>query len=297
MLSLFVAAQHDTQRSLAFLQGYPDWKTFQNRMLGPYLVWAASKVTGLTFAQCHLFFVLGFLYLSNLLSFRLLGRVIQNIHAVYALTLLNAAALVAVNHGEHYDFDLIDFNTMFVFAYAVFFEMPLWGLALLFGVELLNRESAEFIALWMVLDGLISIGRKHERSDWIKVITGAVLLVAGAAWTQFIRDRLFKGDRGEEHIQRVLGQHIQVLQNLHDILLPSVTADTLMILLVILYVRFARCAFVSLTLTIKVGFLLAAFVSSLFLFAVISEIRVWFEIVPFMVLMYAIPLRLAKGYR
>jgi len=285
----------------SLLNGDPGTKVWQSRILGPYLVLTATKITGLPFAKCHWIFAVGMLFFSNLIPFLIFRRLIENIHAVYALVLLNAAGLVAVHpFNVLFDFDLIDFNTMFLFAYAVFFGMPLWGFILLFIVELLNREAAQLMALWLIIDGLVSFGLGGKRLNILKAGIGVALLASGIAWTQFIRSYLIRVENHERdsnvtHLS--LGEAVMLKKNFEDLMLPSLMLYSLLIILVYLYVRFARYKFVSWEQALKVGLLLMAFLTALALFAIMSETRDWYEVIPFMVFMYMIPLGLAKGYK
>jgi len=299
VMGIFLSETVLSDSSLGVIRGEPGMEVFQNRIAGPFLVLGASKLTGLSFVVCHTLFDVGMIFLSNLIPFVLFRRVIADNLAVYALVLLNAAGFVAVHMNDRiWDFDVIDFNTMFLFAYAVFFDFPLWGLILLFLVELMNREVAGFIALWMVIDGSLSLLQKIDRSALIKMGAGGVMIVAGSIWTKFIREYLMKTVPQDTHPNRMFhGENFQIEKNLHELMRPSYMIYTLSGLLIILFVRYASYKPIPLLHAVKVGLLLAAFFVFLFIFAVMSETRVWIELVPFMVIMYMIPLGLARGYQ
>jgi len=287
--------------SLNITTGHPEWKTFENRIAGPFLCRAVSHFSGLTYPNCHAVFMAGMLLLSNAIPLLILPRLFANPRDVFLFLLLNAMLIVAIQHcGFMYDWDLIDLSTMFLFAYAVFAGSPVWALTLLFVVELANRESALFIPLWIVIDAVVSMTRRFERRALAKAGLGVVLIAIGSMWTAFLRGRLLLADPHDERVRQVvMGQHLQIRQNLYDLAHPfapdgfdssrGLAAYVLLATFGLLFVFFARCPVVPRTQVVKVGVLLLAMMMSLFLFGLLMESRVWFELVPFMLFLYFMP--------
>ena len=293
--------------SLNIATGHPEWKTFQNRIAGPFLVHEASHFSGLTYANCHATFVAGMLLLSNAIPLFVLSRLFADRRDVFLFLLLNAVLIVAIQHrGFLYDWDLIDLCTMFLFAYAVFAGSPVWMLALLFVVELENRESASFIPLWIVIDALVSLTKRLERRALANAGIGFGLLAIGSVWTSFLRERLLQADPHDERVRQVvMGEHLQIRQNLYDLAHPfapdgfdssrGLAAYLIPAMLCLLFVFFARCPVVPRVQAVKVGILLLAMVMSLFLFGLLTESRVWLDLVPFMLFLYFIPWVRTRG--
>ena len=144
------------ETTAALLAGHPYWKAYQNRLLGPVVVSTTARWTGLPTANVYQGFCFVTLCVANALAGSLLRRPGGPPGSAWGYGIAYAGLFVAFQDSLWlYLWDYVDLATLLLFAWAVVVgEWSLWLFALLFVVELANRESAEFIALWLVLDSL-----------------------------------------------------------------------------------------------------------------------------------------------
>ena len=264
--------------------GRPYWKAYQNRLLGPLAVTWTARATGLPVAGVYQGFCLALLCAANALAGWLFRRAPGG---PWGYAAAYAGLFVAWQDPEwSYLWDYVDLVTTLLFAWGVVVGgWSRWRFAALFTLELANRESAQFIALWLVLDGLLPNDRR--RPDARRVLLGLALGVAGTLWTHWVRNALCLGETGvvprAEITESADGQFFMGRVTL-DLLrdpwpLPALTlAAGLSALGWLLWRAWgtlgARRAW-------KVAALLAAMVAANAFFAFIYELRVWQAFLPF----------------
>ena len=283
--------------SWGVVTGHPEWTHYQNRIAGPFLVLGLSKLTGLSYALCHKAFVFLVVYLANLTAFVLLSRILRNRHAVYTFVLLTAASYAGVQKfGFNQDWDVIDFITMFIFAYGAFFGMSLAGLITLFFAQLLNKESAAFIALWIVIDALFPLGQIFSPRALGRIALGIGLFAVGSGWTHFIREKLILAKPDESRFFLYHGEQIMIYKNVYDFFHPGFTAWMMEAILVALVVRYVWYKGLASLHVQKMCLFLFCYIASIFVLGMFTETRDWFELVPFMIFLYLLPLGLARRH-
>lgn len=186
------------------LAGTPHWRVFQSRQLGPRLVQAVNVAVG-DFERAHVACTVALLSAAGYLVFRSVSR--RTGDAAKALASLLAFELLTVfclGKDWLYIWDFSGALLFVVFNDLVARERRPPAFALLFAVAIFNRESALFIAAWMVLDPLCryaldrGAGRAARPLDWPMAATGAALLVAGSALVEALRAAFFVREVGPQ---------------------------------------------------------------------------------------------------
>ena len=282
--------QSHLDTAIGNLTGHPDWKAFQNRILGPALVVGLSKVSHLPFGVCYKVFCFAMLCVTNSVCYLLCYKQAGRVDTAWAYTVAYAAMFVFFqDNNALYLWDYVDFTTMMVFAWMVMFgEYALWQIAALYLVELLNRESAQFIALWIVLDSVQFTKPAASRIgctiNFPRLCTGVALGVLGYAWTIFIRNKLCVQQTriGELDRSGAMGGQFFTLfhtferMNDSSSLTPLVVLALLVGLLFFVWRGWAPLG----PRAWKVVALTGAMVTANLCFAIVLEMRVWFVVLP-----------------
>lgn len=213
------------QISQSVLDGTPYWRAYQNRLLGPAIIAALDAVTRDYGVALQLFNFLGLLA-QNLLLFALARAADAGRAAALLFCCLWSLAFLGLQDYYFYPWDILDILILTFFAFSLVNERWLAWSVLLYPVALLNRESALFLPLGLVLLLLARISvegfRRGGRYYALRFTAGVAAILAGAAYTKFIRDVLFVttgGDTDPEH--RVLGNHVYFGPNLHQLLVDN----------------------------------------------------------------------------
>jgi len=277
--------------ALGVLSGHPHWKTYQSRLLGPVTVAVLSHFSHQSFSFCYQITCFILLIVANSICFFVFRRAGGRPDLAWAYTFAYASLFAALqDRAWLYLWDYIDLLTLMLFAYAVFTRAPLWKFVVIFFIELLNREAANFIALWIIIDSVnfkfSSLARsKRLNLHWRQAVTGFLLIVVGVTWTNFIRDRLFV----HQALTLLPGSHMigdefwELPHTLHaikhaprfDALVPIIVVSVIIFSLIRAWEKMGEQAW-------KICLLLCGMVTSIFMFAIVTETRVWFEVLPFL---------------
>ena len=203
------------------LDGRPHWRAYQNRLLGPWLVLGLSKVGISHRTALIVFSALAFL-VHNFLLAHFLRRLGQSPLATTLWVLFFCTAFLLLQHRWFYTWDSIDLILFTCVFYAVYFGAPDRVFLILFSIGLMNRESALFIALFLVLDGASLLWQKSGEAKGkaaARLILGVVLLILGGAATKLARDFLFVERQwgGADLDHALLGNHLRFADNVRDI--------------------------------------------------------------------------------
>ena len=124
-------------------------------MLGPYII-KALTFGSLDYVQAHILFQIVTVAIAAFLCWRL-GRKYGggDQSALLALTLFVMCFALLLSPPCLYSWDFID-----IIVFILFIDFVLSGKSLrwfigLFAIAILNRDSAVFIALWLILDPLV----------------------------------------------------------------------------------------------------------------------------------------------
>ena len=160
--------------SLSVTTGHPLWKLFQSRVLGPYIIKVLSFGSLDYYGTAYVCFQIVTVAIAGFLSWRL-GRKYGSgdQSAMLGLTLFVTCFALLLSPPLLYSWDFIDIIVFLVFVDFVLSDVSLpWFLGL-FAIAIWNRDSAVFIALWLIFDPLVRFYyqrqrklRKHTSLDW-----------------------------------------------------------------------------------------------------------------------------------
>ena len=172
------------------LTGHPDWRAVQSRLLAPlilvrlmgWLPWPLPVFTAL------------FLALANAIFYRVARGMLDARGALGALAVsifLWLMLFCKISQG----WDLIEMSVLPLF-WGLMAQgrraMPDVRLLILYGVQLLNRESALFIALAVMLAGGLTVVWRQDRArGWRSLGAGGAMLAVGVALIEILRKSLF----------------------------------------------------------------------------------------------------------
>ncbi len=280
------------------VMGKPHWRAYQNRLLGPCLVQLVSQVTGWTFQRTFSLFVNATVALANFISFYAVLDLTKNrrISLKYAFYYSLFFLALQDNHWL-YLWDLINLSLFFMFAYGIFKNWKMRFFAYLFVVCLLNREDALFVALWLVIDAF-TYNRKLLKDfkaecsiiNRSQLFIGIFLIVVGIVYTKFIRDLLFVESSlngiGLDLRHAAIGEHITFFTNIAYLFnfwqqnnLNIIPAYICIVLTIYLCIKLRHDEFLK-----KIGWLFACMSISIFAFGRIGETRVFFMLIPFIMI-------------
>jgi len=149
-------------------------KAYRSRLLGPALQVGLEQAG---FSR-HYAFILGLTLLLVLLnaSFIPLRRAAGALPALLFFMTFSAIWPMFVSPDFFYLWDLIDLWVFVIFAFIVMGYLPERGLLLLFPVALLNRESAAFIGLWLVILAVLDVRGRRRRFIWGGAMIGVTII-------------------------------------------------------------------------------------------------------------------------
>jgi hypothetical protein len=291
-------AQQILQASYNVAIGHAEWRVYQSRILGPYLILAISKTLHMTYGVAREIFVPSFLLASNLMIFRLLASWFRDRWFALQLCFWHVALFLALQSSHFlYDWDVFDQLFFFLFAFGILTRRRTGWFVALFALELLNREAADLFALYICLRAFTDfwVERKEVGKLIAKVALGVALLSMSGAVTHWLRETLHKQPAAEiGRRQIVLGEHWQLTLNIHEMLPPYSRHTTVFatlapqILIVAIFVLLYRARKVLWLPTIESALMVFLIFLSLCLFAVLTETRVLASLSPFLML-FAVP--------
>jgi hypothetical protein len=279
------------------LAGTPHWRVFQSRQLGPRLVQAATLVLG-DFERAHVLCTVGLLSAAGYLVFRsVLRRTGDDARALVSLLSFALLTVFCLSRPWLYIWDFSGALLFVVFNDLVARERRPGAFALLFAVAIFNRESALFLAAWMVLDPLCRYavdrlaGRSPAPLDLRMMAAGAALLAAGGALVELLRDKLLVREIGPQIVGGPVpgagpryhymwpDNALALKRVLHAPLDPSL--DVLVLLFCVGLLAFcARLAQRDPRRFLGLALVHAAMLASAFVVGLVFETRIYFELLP-----------------
>lgn len=277
--------------------GKPHWRAYSNRLLGPYIVYFISEF-GFTFNKSLKIFNLLMIFIQNLsLYFMLLSQTKKSYELSFKYIIFFSFILIGMQHYWSYTWDYIDIIVFTFFVWAIFEKRSTLFFIILFFIEIINRESALFIALYLIIDSY-RFNFNHLRniqnvslllSDKMKFKTGILLLVIGSIYTKIIRDYLFIESLipgiGNDLAHKYLGNHFYLLSNLKHIFIWNITSleiiNSIFIFGVIIFFLINLPKFKELHL--KAFILFICILCSIFIFGAINETRNFIILIPFLI--------------
>ncbi len=272
------------------LTGKPHWIAYQNRLLGPSMVDLIARF-GIPFTEA----LKAFDFLMILAQNLLLGSLLRKTNRAYAFALIwvtvFSIAYMSVQNFWFYTWDSIDVIIFTLFAWGILQSKPTGFFILLFPVALLNRESALFIALYLVIDAF-HFGTIRERfylASWSRLFLGSFLLLFGMAYTKFIRTCLFISQAGgaDDIAHAVIGNHFLLSHNLKKLLYYNLFSLDVINSLFIVGSVAGLLSFIRRynDAQIKALLVYCAMVANILIFGAINETRMYLILFPFVIFM------------
>jgi hypothetical protein len=180
-----------------------------------------------------------------------------------------------------------------LFAYAIFVEARILTFVVLFCFAMLNRESGQYVAAWLIVSGVagaVTAGRLGNHASSLRkpirrLFCGLTMVGGGWLVQALLKRLLFVSESrvDPQNLRRFGDLFWQLPANTHALTIwKDYRANLALILLVLLLALcawrrgFAKTA----PVTVLVGLMLA----TTLMFARITETRVWFQFVPMAVL-------------
>ncbi len=210
VMFIFLPANYvaSAEISRGITTGHPALLTLQSRVLAPYMVKALSFIVeALSFivkarvfgsvnyyVMAYIWFHIATVAIAAFLCWRL-GRKYggNDQSALLALTVFVACFALLLSPPWLHSWDFID-----IIVFLVFIDFVLSGSSLpwflgLFSIAIWNRDSAIFIALWLVLDPLARVFYQHRYKlprtpfEWQRVLAGAICIAAGLMLAELLK--------------------------------------------------------------------------------------------------------------
>jgi hypothetical protein len=291
-LIFFVMGSHygnSIGASAQVLDGTPFWAIYQSRLLGPYTIRLLSALIG-DFSLAHVFFLAGMTTLAGYMVLLLADRRFGKQSAWLAFFAFQAFFSFLLNQLWLYAWDQYCIILFLLFVYFVFADKDWRWFSALFTIAILNRESALFMAIWMVVHPIAKAFFTYRHKHWLRHIDKALCLagiLCGTLGTLLIL-ALRKMLLVREMVSAPGVSHnfdIAIGFNIRSI--AGELTPSLFFHLTPLFIL--TCAAVLAISLMKkdparffgLGFTFLALSASIFCFGVISESRVMLELIPF----------------
>ncbi|MFY8093864.1 MAG: hypothetical protein ACOVN0_10345 [Niveispirillum sp.] len=275
--------------------GTPHWQVYQSRVLGPWVAQFLSGPVG-SFHAAHVLYTIGLYFAAGLTMLVTAYRLYGVTAAWIAFLCFHLLCMVLINSRWHYIWDGGDLLSFTLFCYFVLADKDWRWMTGLFCVSILNRESAFFIAAWMILYPFLVAILDRARPRLPMALAGMACLVAGALLVQGLRVVLLHREIGPSlfGMPEMAGRSFH--PHLHDNMIylfdairhPTMEFNILIVVLLpaplvltgLLARRFGRRY-------LGLGLAHSLIVLSLPIVGVLSETRVLFDLVPFMAIGFA----------
>jgi hypothetical protein len=213
------------QAELGVLAGYPHWRYFQSRLLGPWAENLLHILFGFNFLVAHMIVAIVVSTLCGAAMFyagHAIGGRQSGWSALFALQTLFALMMA---RPWLYIWDYFIVLTGTVFLLLVIRRAPWWAFLLLMSAAFFNHESALFIGVWMVAKALTDAWGERRAVDWRMLGGGVLGSLGGILLIEFLRRSLLNKEIGWEMFADV-GKapssgfdayfHVQITANLRD---------------------------------------------------------------------------------
>ncbi|MBF0186951.1 MAG: hypothetical protein HQL50_03395 [Magnetococcales bacterium] len=177
--------------------GMGEWKTFQNRLLGPYTVLLLTELD-ITYATASRIFYLFFTIVTNISFFLIYYTYLGSVsRALYLTSFFILVSILLPHHFHFYVWDQYDLLFFTIFSGLVLFRKSDIHYVVLFFIALLNRESALFIGVWLCIDSFMLSPAASGGLPKVSLVNrnrlamGMALIVIGIILTITVRELLF----------------------------------------------------------------------------------------------------------
>jgi hypothetical protein len=285
--------------SMGVLLGEPHWRSFQARVLGPWLVELLSQVLP-NFLIAHVAFSFLTLCVMGVLSMRLGWRIGNSLAAgMFAFFIFQTSFAFLLSPHWFYSWD---YTSIIVFLLFVDFVVSgrswLWFVILL-SVGIYSRQTATFIAVWMVLEGSVQLlvyrkDKEERRRDIAMLSAGLLCLFLSAVIVEAITRLLFVQEIGPKIFNDMAGEGgvIQALRlkSNWDIFLaaifhPNLNLNIVIIIFLLINMLLAvAIIYVDPRRYLALGLTFVAHELVTITFGWISETRIYVEYIPLIIL-------------
>ncbi len=298
---LFFSATLSANIDAAFgvTTGHPHWRVYQNRVLGPYLIKGLASMLSGDFTDAYLVLLVVTLALAGYQAWRI-GEKIGGVRTGwFALITLHLLFMLMFSRSWLYIWDFIGLNVFLAFVELVLSKRLWYWFAALFAVAILNRESGQFIALWMMLEPVCRWLVRRSltgKPDLHMLISGAACAVVGAWLINYLRTTLLVEEVGFNLIGGTppgygLNFFWALPGNFHVLLHAWNGGFISNLSIIIAMIFFSAIAGLSIALMLKDTLRYLAFsitimtmALSILLFGYISETRVFIETIPILLM-------------
>jgi hypothetical protein len=272
----------------AILAGRPFSPAFQNRLLGPWLLRNVTGLAGVSSPKAFSILLFAFLACAHAVSFESLRRLRGNAASALQSTVLSCAAFVLLtDSGWLKVWDAPDYLVFHLLAVCILWQTRPGWIAALFAVAIGNRESALFVALWLVLSAVDF--RPEPPRAWPRIGRprvlglGVALGALGATLVMVLRRRLWLGTDVKLPTLTFAGNPLKLWDNLAWLRgsLSAPGPDLLVVLSVALALALGWAGARRLSSRgVACLWLVGAMALANLLFAQIDETRVWIACIP-----------------
>lgn len=283
-----------TDAAFGVVEGRPHWLAYQNRLLGPYTIFGISELFGLSFKTSWLIYNAIALQIFCVLFFWILRRERISIRDSFSYLITTIFSFLTLQHFWFYAWDSIDFIIFTLFAYGIFKAYSIRFFLVLFTIGILNRESALFIALYLILNafifpkGLFSLKLDNLKS----LVIGMTSLISGIIYTQYIRNLLFisKSDRtggGRDAEHELIGNHIYLLSNIKSLIINFTNSNFIVsIFLITTFSYFIMSYQRMCDRQLKALIIALAIFINILIFGLVNETRMHLVLLPFFMFLW-----------
>jgi hypothetical protein len=187
---------------MSLLNGKPQWRIFQSRLLGPSLANVLMREAGADVGYT-VFDLLGF-GAAGVMAWRIGAIIVGSRAGALAATFCLGLGFVALFVPDwFYAWDVLGPAFFMIFAYLVVTEAKPRTFALLFAIAIWNREDALLMALYLIVQPLLDwwAARAHRQRtplDWRSVVTGIICVACGVILISTLRRLLMVHEMGPD---------------------------------------------------------------------------------------------------
>lgn len=254
------------------LKGYPDWKTYQNRLLGPIIIEGINLVLN-NYKNSFILFLLFFIFLNNILFYISLNNKLDEFNKIFILLLFNFFFLFFQHHFI-YPWDLIELSLIILLIISLSQEKFFLKIFFIFFVALLNKESSLIMGIFLFLILIL------EKKFLISIFMG-ITIILGYFFVQFIRNYLYV-DRYDG--QSVDFHPLELFNNLNDLFINNLSSPrfifTLIILGCFIYIFKNLKVVIKNTLVKYLSIIFVLYFIPLILFGIVMETRTQLVLLP-----------------
>lgn len=220
------------------LAGKPVLIAFQNRLLASAFQASIERMLAIDAALSFKISLMAALTVMNAAALAVLSRVMERARAASVFAAFTATWLLMNDDLAIYVWDVFDLLAFIVLYGLIIARARQRWFWLLFAIAVLNRESALFIGVWLMIAAIVPVpGQpvwRAVRIHWGDALGGLAMVATAAAVTVGLRKALVVAPQriGPTAIDGV-GSHMNLMQNLRDLQRPGLETDAVVVVFLI----------------------------------------------------------------